>query len=173
MNWIAMSLILLPFSVLGLYKIVQVIYEQARIKKGYYKIERVLPNGRLMKKWIKPDVKTGKMIKLGDEHLPFDDSTAAIFYEGKIPKVIYVGDQQVIKGQGSQTKAGELSSLFSRVYNLGKLQGNTDTKLMFYAIIGCLVVSVITLLLFFKFTGTFDTQIEGIRATLNTIKMTI
>ena len=171
MNFALLVIVLLPFAIFGWYKILQVLKQQMNVKKGKYKIKRIMSNGRLATNWCKPE--NGIFDVNKDTKLQFLDEPKGIFYEGKTPVVWYIGDTQVFKEKGNEKQDPKLlSSMFFRIYNLGKSQAEQNEKYVLYVGLGCLVVSVLTLLLVFSFMKQYDQSMSALTGLVNSIKIT-
>ncbi|MEA3420772.1 MAG: hypothetical protein U9Q97_03740 [Acidobacteriota bacterium] len=162
-------LFLFPLGMYGIYHVLKIIKGIYKVKKGCYRLKMIYANGRIRTFWAKP---VNEIFNLKDEKLPFKDEPNGVFYEGRTPVVWYVGNQQVFRTtKYHEIDPKHLSSLFMRTYNLGKSQSEKNTKLMFLAIIGCLAVSVITLLLLFGLSKNFDAKFGALTGLINTIKI--
>jgi len=163
------GLILLPFAMYGIFLIMKKLVGLYKVRKGYYKLKRIYPNGRIRTFWAKPQ---NDIFNFKDAKLHFTDKPSGVFYEGRMPVVWYVGTEQVFKEEKRhEIDPKHLSSLFMRTYNLGKSQAEKNTKLMFYAVLGTLAVSVITLLILFGLSKTFDTKFSALTGLIKTIQV--
>ena len=171
MNFTLLSIFLIPFALFGWIKIMQTIKQQMAVKKGKYKIKRILSNGRLNTNWCKPE--NGIFDVNKDTKLQFSDEPKGIFYEGKTPVVWYIGDTQVFKEKNSEKQDPKLlSSMFFRIYNLGKSQAEQNEKYVLYVSLGCLILSALTLLLVFSFMQQYDQSMSSLIGLVNSIKIT-
>ena len=171
MNFALLVIVLLPFSVFGWVKILGTIKQQLAVKKGKYKIKRILSNGRLNTHWAKPE--NGLFDINNDTKLQFSDEPKGIYYEGKTPVVWYIGDTQVFKEKLLEKQEPKLlSSLLLRIYNLGKSQAEKNDKYILLVSLGTLILSALTLLLVFSFMQQYDQSMSSIMGLLNSIKIT-
>lgn len=160
MNYILLTLILLPFAGFGVYKMINFLKTYILVRKGYFKAYFRTPNRRKISKLVKPD---GDSIELkfsimGKKRIyPFSDDIGYIYFDGNTPEVEYDLDGEQINFSDRKTDSKfdsqDLNTLAQRTFNAGKRAAESEDKyqkIATYIAAGASVFGVIILMGFIQ-----------------------
>jgi len=185
---------LLPLAGIGtFYLYMDQINPRLKTRSGHVKIQRLSPSGKLIKKWVKPEIETidgeiGYFFKMGEERIPFFDTGETVYNGENARMAIYdtEGNQVAINRLQKwtpQVSPKMLDSLIQRTWNLaratGLLQNKNFLMLLILAAGGGLIATVMTMIVLGQVSGLTETvtnmagQVSAIQSTVDSLNITV
>jgi hypothetical protein len=146
--------LLLPFAMFGVWKIMHKVKAWQLVKKGYFKATFRMANHRKNTTFVKPEK---SWIKTGNRVYPFSEDSGFIYYNSGTPEIEYDYDGQQINFENVHKSETidpiRLHLLVMRFFNLGKKSVKGRDNLILPLLIVACGISAICLMLLLGMNG--------------------
>jgi len=165
--------VLAPIAFMGAIGMLKKMNSQRLIKAGAFKVIFRKNNGQRISKYIVPT--SAKEIKHKGKTFPLSTEHGYVWWEGKVPIVEYYWElsKQIRIGEKLQDQSLDpeyLDTLLVRVFNLGKLAGAKDEKLIKVCCLvaaGAAILSVVLVFALLSSVADIGDKFAGLAKTAN------
>lgn len=136
---------LLPLAFVGVYKIMDTVFEKMRVKMGYVRIYLITKSFRLRHRLMKPS--GGKINIEKGKPVPFENKPPFMAFDGSTPVTVYNHNGTQLNMLSDKTKnqidADYFSNLVTESYNLGILSAIKQSNVVKLFLIIAIVAAAI------------------------------